>query len=132
MNIRSIGPRVHLPQEKEKKEALNEVTKDVSVETSYEEYEGRGRNSQDQQDERNNRKLPLSDEEIEKTLSQLKSLPGIKDHRLIVKMEIQNNQRIIFIEDSLGHVIRRIPESDFWSILESKDKIKGQIFDKAM
>lgn len=129
MNIRSIHPKIYLPEEKEKTEAQEGIQKEVSINTSYKEKEGS--NSRDEE-QKNLNYQSLSDEEMEKAISSLKELSGFKKNHLNIRIQKRGKKRILCIENASGQIIRRISENELWTLLESRDKVKGQIFDKAM
>ena len=52
----------------------------------------------------------MSEEEAQKALEILKNLDGIKGHNLTCRLELSNSRYVVFIEDSQGKIIRRMPE----------------------
>lgn len=73
---------------------------------------------------------PMSDEQFNKALEHLKSLPAFKEHKWTVESEVQDDQtKIAIIKDNLGNLIRRIPEKELWT-LPDEDNPKGQLFKK--
>lgn len=85
----------------------------VRSESSAKDRDGDGRRSRDEQP----RKLKLTDEEIEKALQALKNLEGVQANDLIVEIEVQGEIRVAMIKDINGNVVRRIPESELWSLV---------------
>lgn len=75
-------------------------------------------------------KPKMTQEQLEQALEQIKALSGVKDNHLHVRLESKGSIHVVFIEDSAGKVIRRIPESELWSLLQQKDRKTGQLFDK--
>lgn len=130
MNIRSIRPKIYLPQEKSKTEAQKEIRKEVSISTDYKEKEGRNPEGEERGEHQKSR--PLNDEEIEEALSKLKEFSGFKKNHLSIRIQKRGKKKIFCIENSSGELVRRISEDEISTLLESRDKIKGQIFDKAM
>ncbi|MEQ1876362.1 MAG: flagellar protein FlaG [Bdellovibrionia bacterium] len=72
----------------------------------------------------------LSEEELQAAVEHLKQIPGIKDNNLTVRLARENGVPVVFIEDPLGKVVRRIPESEL-ATLSKTPKSKGNILDKA-
>ena len=89
--------------------------------------EGDGRQPQQEAERRK-----LSEEEFQAAMEHLRELPGVKDNGLVVRWEVQNEMRVVYIEDATGKTIRRIVELDLLSLMGDRKKSKGQIFDKAM
>lgn len=78
-----------------------------------------------------NQKHHLSPEELQKAIQHLKDLKGVKDNNLQIRLHQKDGITIVFVEDHLGKVIRRIPESEL-SQLTEQDKEKGQLLDKSL
>jgi hypothetical protein len=74
---------------------------------------------------------PMTDEQLEKTLEQLRNLSGVKEHHWIVELLVIETKRFAVVKDLQGTVIRRIPEQDLWSLSESQETGKGQLFKKS-
>lgn len=76
----------------------------------------------------------MSDEEAREVLEYLKSLDGIKDNNLSVRLEKSEDRFVVFVEDSSGKVVRRMLEDELWALFKkrNKDSKKGQILNKAM
>ena len=76
----------------------------------------------------------LSDSEIAEIIAYLEGLPGVKDNNLVARLRDQDGIKVIFVEDSLGKVVRRIPEAEFHVLLKSKraaqPKSSGNLLNK--
>jgi uncharacterized FlaG/YvyC family protein len=72
----------------------------------------------------------MNDEEIQKAIERLRSLQGIKDNNLIIKLDKSSGVPIVFIEDYTGKVVRRIPESELWQLSQQVEKSKGHLIDR--
>jgi uncharacterized FlaG/YvyC family protein len=79
----------------------------------------------------NEKRPKLTDQEVQDALKKVQSLPGFKDQSLSARVEDRNGIKTIWIEDSAGKVIRRIPESQFASILVSTPNKPGHILNTA-
>lgn len=79
-------------------------------------------------------KRKLTDHEIGEVIEHLKNLPFVKENNWSIRLEVVGNYSIVFVEDSQGKIIRRIPEQDLWGLWmqKSTDKNKGNILNKAL
>lgn len=84
-------------------------------------------NQGDQQPER---KPKMTKEQLEQVAEHLRSLSGIKDNGLMVRIETNDGVSVVFVEDATGKVVRRFPEIELWSLLQQKDRKTGHLFDK--
>jgi hypothetical protein len=73
----------------------------------------------------------LSQEEREKIVAHVKTINGVKDNNLVVRLQQIEDKYFVFIEDPKGKVIRRINVQDLSHLLVDKDKGKGNIVNKA-
>ncbi|MCB0356135.1 MAG: flagellar protein FlaG [Bdellovibrionales bacterium] len=73
----------------------------------------------------------LNDEELAQAIEKLKNFPGVKDNHLEVKLVVKEIARFVLITDSLGKVIRRIPEAELWPLIQEKENNKGHLLDTA-
>lgn len=77
------------------------------------------------------KKRPVTPEEIEKIIENLKKHPGIIANNLIVELVQEENGKVLFIKAADGQIIRRVVENDFYYLLENLDQTSGRIFNKA-
>lgn len=96
-----------------------------SDETHDRDANGQQAFSQNQQQHRE----PMTEEQLEKALDHLRNLPGVKEHKWTVELELASNGRFVLIKDNLGTVIRRIPELDLWT-LETDIQPTGHLLKK--
>lgn len=73
---------------------------------------------------------PMSDEQLQKALEHLRSLPVVKDHSLSVELIEQEGRKFVLIKEPNGKVVRRIHESELWSLQVVKSSEKGQLLRK--
>lgn len=71
---------------------------------------------------------PMTEEQLEKALAELRALPAVKEHNWKVSLEIEDGKRFVSIKDNMGNLIRRIPEVELWTLDHSVEKAKGQLF----
>ena len=80
-------------------------------------------------------KRNLTDEELQEAMKILESLPGVKDNGLTFRlMRGENGVPVVHVEDRLGKIVRRIPESEL-SQLKARNvdpKSTGNLLNKAM
>lgn len=117
MNIKGlvhIAPTETKPIERSERTIKSDITHD---------RDPSGQQFQGQQEEK---RPPMTDEQIEKALEHLRSLPAFKEHKWTAHLDIEDDQRFVFVKDNLGNVIRKIPELELWS-LPSSIETRGQL-----
>lgn len=73
---------------------------------------------------------PMSDEQLQKALDHLQSLPVVKDHNLTLEVVMVEQKRFVLLKESDGKLIRRIPESELWTLQVVRENEKGQLLRK--
>ena len=74
---------------------------------------------------------PMSDEQFSKAVEYLKNLASVKEHSWQVEIVNEDSKRFVLVKDNLGTVVRRIPESELWSLPFDKDVRTGQLLKKS-
>lgn len=76
----------------------------------------------------------FTDSELDEALKLLKELPGIKENNLSFRVEKNDARVVVFVEDSHGKIVRRIPDTELWQLLvnKRKDPVRGNLLNKAM
>lgn len=76
----------------------------------------------------------LSEEELQDAVKYLQSVPGVKDHGLIIRLEKSSGIPVVYVEDPTGKVVRRIPESElsFIKTRSTENQATGTLLNKAM
>jgi hypothetical protein len=74
----------------------------------------------------------MSDEQFEQALTNLKKHQVFKDNHLEVVVQNIDSKKIIIIKEPNGKVVRRISESELWSLQNVKDNEKGQLLSKTV
>jgi len=76
----------------------------------------------------------FTDEEIEEALKVLQGLPGVNKNNLFFKVERVDDRVIVFVQDHTGKTIRRIADTELWSILKSRgnQSPRGNLLNKAL
>ena len=74
---------------------------------------------------------PMSEEQFEQAQQLLQNLPSLKEQNWHVEKIVENEKRFLLVKDFSGHLIRRIPESELWSLPFDKDARTGQLIKKA-
>lgn len=78
------------------------------------------------------RKPPMSEEQLQKAVAHLASLPTVKEHRWTVHLAAgENSEKVVVIKDNLGNVIRKIPEAELWSLPIDEPTTKGHLLKKS-
>ncbi|WII70739.1 hypothetical protein QJS83_09730 [Bdellovibrio sp. 22V] len=73
---------------------------------------------------------PMTDEQLEKAMEHLRSLPAMKEHKWTVHLEEEEGNRFVIVKDNLGSVIRRIPELELWT-LPTDNSPRGQLLKRS-
>ncbi len=73
----------------------------------------------------------LSEEQFKKAIEYLETLSSVKEHHWKVDTVVEESKRFVVIKDNLGTVVRRIPETDLWSLPFDKDVRTGQLLKKS-
>jgi hypothetical protein len=75
---------------------------------------------------------PMTDEQIQKALEQLRNLPAVKEHGWSVELTLIETKKFVLVKDTNGTVIRRIPELDLWTLPTANEPgAKGQLLKKS-
>ncbi len=77
------------------------------------------------------KKRLVTPEELEKILENLKKHPGVIASQLIIELVVEESRQMLLIKSSDGQLIRRVPEHDFYQLLDNLDQANGRIFSKA-
>jgi uncharacterized FlaG/YvyC family protein len=126
MNIKGFGINNVLPLEnRSKADSKDKIRSEASTDRDAD-----GRRQRDDQEQPEE---PLTEEQVQQAIEYLKAHPGVKDNHLTVKRIQANGQVVLVIEDHLGKVVRRIPQSQIHFLAQSKDDVssKGRLYDKA-
>lgn len=71
----------------------------------------------------------MNEEQAEKALEHLMKLPAFKEHKWTAELETSESGFSVVIKDNLGNIIRKIPESELWSLPDLAET-KGQLLKK--
>lgn len=74
---------------------------------------------------------PMTEEQLQRALDHLKGLAAVKDHGLSVELVEQAGKKFVLLKEASGKVIRRIHESELWTLQITHDEKKGQILNKS-
>lgn len=89
-----------------------------------------GNGQMPQQDQREEHP-PMSDEQLQKALDHLRSIPAVKDHQLSIELVAgELGKRFVLLKEPDGKLIRRIPEAELWTLQVVRDNEKGQLLRK--
>ena len=122
MNIKTINSAPVLQIEPKKRVEGNDRTKGSADRDADGKQEKKERES----------KRHLSLQEFDEAIKALEEFPGIKANNLGIKVEVQEDCRVVHIVDSNGAVVRRLSEAQLWLATRDKDRQTGRILDKAM
>lgn len=77
-------------------------------------------------------KRHLNQQEFDDALKALGEMPGLKANNLTLKVESQEDCRVVLIVDPHGKIVRRLSEAQLWAATRDKDRQTGKLLDKAM
>lgn len=77
-------------------------------------------------------KHQLTDEEFTEAFELLKTMPGIEDNQLAVKVVKEGSLRWVLILDKESRVVRRLADADLWIATRNMAKSTGKLLDKAL
>ncbi len=90
--------------------------------------DGNGQSQAEQEKPKRN----LSPEELKEAVIYLEGLDGVKLNNLKVRLVSLDGVSVVYIEDQLGKVVRRIPESELSLLTKNRQKKSGHLLNKAM
>ena len=118
--VKNISPFVVQGKEKAEKTIKSENTND------------REGNGQMQSGSDSEHREPMSDEQFEQALLHLKKHQVFKDNNLELYVQRVGPKKFIILKEPNGKVIRRISESELWSLQTTKENEKGQLLSKSV
>lgn len=80
----------------------------------------------------NQKRRPLTPEELQEAVAYLETLAGVKDNSLSVRVQTVEGVSVVFVEDRDGKVVRRIPENELLQLTANRQKKSGHLLNKAM
>lgn len=119
MNIKGLlGPNINPIRATEK------VDRTIRSDSSHE----RDANGQQSFGDGQEKRGPMSDEQLKAAIEHLKALPAVKENKWTVTLTTVEGQRFVLLKDNLGTLIRKIPEAELWTLpIADKDAGKGQL-----
>ncbi len=123
MNIKSLSNSLSAMDRSDKAE---NIQKRVKSENTSADRDPKGQREKEKDE---NDKQFLNDEEMEQALKTLKSFEGIKGSYLKVELVVNEVARHVLITDPQGKIVRRIPESELWPLVQAAER-KGHLIDK--
>ena len=128
MNVKGLfGNMITTPIRNGDGTSVNKAEKKIKADESHD----RDPNGQQAFGEQRKDHGPMSDEQFEQAQQLLQNLPSLKEQSWVVEKVIENDKRFLLVKDASGKVVRRIPESELWSLSFDKDARTGQLLKKA-
>ncbi len=121
MNIRSL---TQLP-------TVLSPTKVSEASTAIKPHDTAERDADGRQPFGEDKKRPVTPEELEKIIENLKKHPGVLANNLSIELVFEESHQILLIKSQDGQIIRRVPEAEFYQRLDNLDQSNGRIFSKA-
>lgn len=91
----------------------------------------RDANGQQMYDQGSQQQGPMSDEQLEKSIEHLRSLPFVQEHGWMIELVTENDRKFVLVKDKDNKLIRRIPEEDLWTLPLDFNEQKGQLLRKS-
>lgn len=123
MNIKGIIPQI-APFDMVR--PVERINKGIKSDQSHD----REPNGQQEGSAEQKPKGKMSLEKIQKAVAHLEALPVAKEHKWTFEIEEQENKYFVIVKDNLGNPIRKIPESDLWTLPDLEDP-KGHLLKKS-
>lgn len=81
------------------------------------------------QGQNQNKREPMSEEQLKKALEYLKNLPVVSEHNLNLEVVDVAGRKNVILKEPNGKIIRRIHEEELWTLQVMRDENhkKGQI-----
>ncbi|WP_415062215.1 hypothetical protein [Bdellovibrio sp.] len=123
MNIKGFIPNILPNTEVRSVETIGKTIKS-------DETHDRDANGQETYSGQQQQREPMTEEQLERAMEHLRSLPAMKEHKWTVHLENEDGVRFVIVKDNLGAVIRRIPELELWS-LPTDNSPRGQLLKRS-
>jgi hypothetical protein len=128
MNVKGLlGNMITTPIRNSDGTSVNKAERTIKSDQAHD----RDANGQQSFGEKKKDQGPMSDEQFEQAQQLLKNLPSVKEQNWQVEKILENEKRFLLVKDYSGHVIRKIPESELWSLPFDKDARTGQLLKKS-
>lgn len=73
----------------------------------------------------------MSEEQLKMAIEYLENLPSVKDSKWTIESVLEEEKRYLLVKDNLGTIIRKIPESELWTLPFDKDVRTGQLLKRS-
>lgn len=87
-------------------------------------------NGQHSQDRDEQKKPPMTEEQLQKALKHLEGLKVVQEHKWSFQIETAGKKKHILVLDNLGTIIRKIPEDELWTLPDLDDP-RGHLLKKS-
>lgn len=124
MDLKGIGKPVNLLPVKNREKVERSISSEKTTDREGNGQAAYGDGGQQQHQ-------PMSDEQFQAVLEHLRGLQVVKENGLEVVEYASEGKRMVLLREPSGKVLRRIPESELWSLQTVKDKEKGQLLSKS-
>lgn len=108
--------------------SVNKATRTQNAQSTSSDRDADGRQSQEEQKDQR----PLTETEMSELEKVVAEWPGVKDGILSFNFSESEGQKILLISDPLGKIVKRIPSSEFRTLLNNKIQSTGRLLNKAM
>lgn len=106
--------------------AKDKVEKSIKADSTTD----RDANGQSSAGSQEQKREPMSEEQLEKSMQHLRGLAVVKENNLSVELLELEGKRFVLLKEPNGKIIRRIPEAELWD-LQSETGNKGQLLSKS-
>lgn len=124
MNIKGLLGTAVTPQVR----PTDKVDRSIKQDSSHE----RDANGQQAWSDGERRHGPMSDEQLQKALEHLRQLAAVRENKWTVELQVVEEQKkFVLIKDNLGNLIRRISESELWTLPLDEEAPKGNLLKRS-
>lgn len=88
-------------------------------------------NGQQAPPDQQEQKEPMTEEEFERAVQYLKTLPAVIEHKWKVEVAKADDKKFVLVRDNLGSIIRKIPENELRNLPTDQVEKKGHLLNKA-
>ncbi|MFN8847620.1 MAG: hypothetical protein ACK5W9_12290 [Bdellovibrionales bacterium] len=128
MNVKGLlGNMITTPIRNADGTSVSKAEKSIKSDEAHD----RDANGQQSFGEQKKQRESMSDEQFEQAQNLLQNLPSVKEQNWRVEKIIENEKRFLIVKDTSGQIIRKIPESELWSLPFDKDARTGQLLKKS-
>lgn len=122
MNVKSLIGNIPSPTEFR---SVTQTERAIKSDTAHD----RDANGQQAFSQNQEKREPMTEEQLQAAVEHLQNLPGVKEHSWMIELEVTEAGKFVLVRDNLRNIIRRIPELELWT-LETDSALNGHLLKK--